>query len=87
MAKKMGKKPGPLPSVSKAKTILEDGEVKGNPLTKKQKGLFGMIAGGGTPKKMGGGMGAKKGASAKKSDEMRRPIGDSGDYKVKRRGL
>jgi len=30
----------------KAKTILKDGEVRGNPLTPKQKGFFGARAGG-----------------------------------------
>jgi hypothetical protein len=30
----------------KAKKILEDGEVRGNPLTGKQKGFFGARAGG-----------------------------------------
>lgn len=36
----------------KAKTILEHGEVGGRPLTKKQKALFGLIAGGGTPTRL-----------------------------------
>lgn len=31
----------------KAKIMLEEGSVKGHALTKKQKGLFGLIAGGG----------------------------------------
>ena len=30
----------------KAKTILEEGMVRGKPLTKKQKGFFGLVAGG-----------------------------------------
>lgn len=30
----------------KAKTLLRHGEVKGKPLSKKQKGFFGLIAGG-----------------------------------------
>lgn len=38
-------------TAKKAKTILKDGSVRGHPLTKKQKGFFGLIAGGGTPKK------------------------------------
>jgi hypothetical protein len=40
--------------VSKAKAgeILRDGEVRGRPLTKKQRGYFGLIRGGGTPAKM-----------------------------------
>jgi hypothetical protein len=33
-------------SPEKAKTILKDGEVRGNPLTPKQKGFFGARAGG-----------------------------------------
>ena len=33
----------------KAKKILRHGTVRGHALTKKQKGLFGMIAGGKTP--------------------------------------
>ena len=33
----------------KAKKILRHGEVRGKPLSKAQKGLFGLIAGGGTP--------------------------------------
>lgn len=86
----MAKKRKDMPSVSKSKTILEEGEVKGKPLSKKQKGFFGMIAGGGTPTRAlgGGGKGGRRGPpSAKHGDEMRRPMGDTGDYKVKRRGL
>jgi hypothetical protein len=41
-----------LPSKKKAKKMLKDKEVKGKPLTKKQKGLFGMIAGGEKPTKL-----------------------------------
>jgi hypothetical protein len=37
---------GPMLSSDKAKKILKDGEVRGNPLTKKQKGFFGARAGG-----------------------------------------
>jgi hypothetical protein len=33
-------------SPAKAKTILKDDEVRGNPLTEKQKGFFGARAGG-----------------------------------------
>jgi hypothetical protein len=40
-------------STTKAKEILRDGTVHGKPLTSKQKGFMGIIAGGGTPKKMG----------------------------------
>ena len=36
---------------AKAKKILKDGKVRGKPLSSKQKGLFGLIAGGGTPTK------------------------------------
>lgn len=39
----------PLTS-AKAKIMLKEGEVKGHKLTGKQKGLFGLIAGGGTPR-------------------------------------
>jgi hypothetical protein len=45
MAKTMPSKKANV-SASKAKTILSDGTVRGNPLTTKQKGLFGAIAGG-----------------------------------------
>lgn len=38
-------------SAKKAKKILKDGTVQGHPLTKKQKGFFGLIAGGGKPTK------------------------------------
>ena len=33
----------------KAGKMLRHGEVRGQPLTKRQKGLFGLIRGGGTP--------------------------------------
>jgi len=36
----------------KAKKILRHGEVRGHTLTKKQKGLFGLIAGGGKPTRL-----------------------------------
>ncbi len=36
----------------KAKQILRDGEVNGQPLTEAQRGMFGVIAGGGTPTKL-----------------------------------
>lgn len=38
-----------VPSSSKAKEILTDGTVHGHALTKKQKGFFGLLAGGGHP--------------------------------------
>jgi hypothetical protein len=37
------------PSKAKAKEMLKHGEVRGHALTKPQKGLFGLIAGGGKP--------------------------------------
>lgn len=43
-----------LPSKGKAKEMLRHGEVGGDPLSKKQKGLFGMLAGGGLPSRMRG---------------------------------
>jgi hypothetical protein len=48
VAKRKNKKKTPV-SVRKARKILRHGEVRGEPLTEKQKGLFGLIAGGGTP--------------------------------------
>ena len=36
----------------KAKKMLRHGEVRGKPLSKKQKGLFGVIAGGKRPVRM-----------------------------------
>lgn len=38
-----------LPSRHKARKILKHGEIGGKPLTRKQKGLFGVIAGGKQP--------------------------------------
>jgi hypothetical protein len=38
-------------SKNKAKKILHDGEVKGKPITKKQRGLMGLIASGKKPTK------------------------------------
>ncbi len=46
------KKPRNIPSPFKARKILSDGEIDGKPLTEKQKGFFGLIAGGGTPTKL-----------------------------------
>lgn len=34
---------------AKARKILEDGTVRGHPITKRQKKFFGLIAGGGRP--------------------------------------
>lgn len=39
------RKPSSKVSSSKAKEILRHGEVKGHPLSKKQKGMFGAAAG------------------------------------------
>lgn len=41
-----------MPSIHKAKEMLGHGEVRGKALSKKQKGLFGLIAGGKKPSKM-----------------------------------
>lgn len=41
-----------LPSKDKAAEILHDGTVRGKPITSKQRGLMGIIAGGGVPKKV-----------------------------------
>ena len=38
--------------VRKAKKILRHGEIRGKPISKAQKGLFGLIAGGGVPSKV-----------------------------------
>ena len=38
-----------LPSKEKARKILRDGQIGGKPLTDAQRGLFGVIARGGTP--------------------------------------
>jgi hypothetical protein len=46
----MGKKIS-LPSKAKAKKILHDGTVRGNPITKPQRGLMGLIASGKKPTK------------------------------------
>ena len=39
-------------SARKAKEILGHGEVHGRPLTKRQRGFFGLIAGGGRPTRL-----------------------------------
>jgi len=39
-----------LPTKTKAKKILKDGKVRNKSLTKKQKGLFGVIASGRKPR-------------------------------------
>lgn len=40
------------PTKAKARKILRDGEIDGRPLTKKQKGFFGLIAGGKKPTRL-----------------------------------
>ncbi len=49
-----GKRKGGKLSSKKARTILKDGSVKGHKLSARQRGYFGLIAGGGTPRKSGG---------------------------------
>lgn len=39
-------------SPKKARKILKHGEVRGKPVTEKQRGLFGLIAGGSTPTRL-----------------------------------
>lgn len=39
-------------TAAKAKKILKDKEVRGHPLSKKQKKFFGLIAGGGKPTRL-----------------------------------
>ncbi len=41
-----------LPTQGKAKEILHHGEVRGKPITTKQRGLMGIIVAGKVPKKM-----------------------------------
>lgn len=43
------KKASPPVSQEKAKKILEDGTIRGKPLTARQKRFFGLLAGGGKP--------------------------------------
>lgn len=45
---------GEKPTRKKAKKILKHGSVRGKPLSKKQKSLFGLIADGGKPTKTKG---------------------------------
>jgi len=52
-----------LLSKKKAKIMLKEGKVRGKKLTRKQKGLFGLIAGGAVPTRLNSGrkkMGRKK---------------------------
>lgn len=42
------------PSAAKAKKILKDGTVHGKPLTPKQRGLMGLLAGGKKPRNVKG---------------------------------
>ena len=48
----MAKRRNKFPSVGKAKEILKDKTIRGKSLTEKQEGFFGLIAGGGTPRKV-----------------------------------
>lgn len=62
-------------SSTKAKKILSDGTVRGNPLTQGQKGLFGAIAGGAPtagpkPPSAGSSAGAKRAKSPPKPMPM-----------------
>lgn len=41
-----------LPTQAKAKEIKRHGEIRGEPLTPRQEGFFGLIAGGGRPTRM-----------------------------------
>ncbi len=41
-----------LPTQGKAKEIMQDGAVRGKPITTKQRGLFGIIMAGKVPKKV-----------------------------------
>lgn len=43
-----------LPSRGKAKEMMHHGEVHGEPLTPKQEGLMGLLAGGGKPSRKRG---------------------------------
>jgi len=47
-----GRRKRGLPSKAKAGEMLRHGEVRDKPLSEKQKGLFGLIRGGGTPTRM-----------------------------------
>ena len=47
----MGKKRGKMPSASKAREMLHDGTAQGHPLTKKQRGFFGLLASGKRPRR------------------------------------
>ena len=43
-----------LPSQEKAKKMLHDKEVRGQPLSRKQRGFFGILASGKAPTKLSG---------------------------------
>jgi hypothetical protein len=47
------RKRGAPVSQAKAKLMMSEGTIKGHPMTPGQKGLFGLIAGGGTPTRSG----------------------------------
>lgn len=53
-------KHGHLVSAMKAKEIIRHGKVRGRTLTKKQKGLFGLVAGGGSPRRLARKLKSKK---------------------------
>lgn len=62
------KQPAKGPTQAKAKAILSDGQVRGNALTKPQKGLFGAIAGGAPRQGIGGS--ASKARTSPRSSQM-----------------
>ena len=51
MAERRKMRRGPV-SQRKAKMIMREGEIGGRALTKKQRGLFGLLAGGGKPTRL-----------------------------------
>lgn len=48
------RKRGAPVSQEKAELMMHEGTIKGHPMTSKQRGMFGMIAGGKTPTKLKG---------------------------------
>jgi hypothetical protein len=65
----MSKRKSKYPSARKAGKILKDDEARGHELTEAQRGLMGLLAGGGTPNPRM--MKGKKRGSAKKSSRKR----------------
>jgi hypothetical protein len=51
MAKRASRSKAPV-SRTKAKEIMRHGSVRGHELSERQKGLFGLLAGGGKPSRM-----------------------------------